>query len=324
MAERCPESNFIGKATLRGYRWQINQRHVANIVKLAEDSSSISTAPADVVEGLVFSITDKDRRTLDRKEGIKTGIYERVVLDVLLERHPKFSEEQTEFVRDKLQDDSDAINRLASCKETLNASQEENLTIFESHDTGENAADLPPKPAVLSATPPPSAESFEEIKAITYLSTKYAENGLIRLEYVQRMENAIRDAMELDVSRDFVQRYLEPYVHGDVYEPVIKAQNEPSISNPVVSEKILKERERKAKSGLSSTREQPTTLAPRSDQAHQAHLNPKNSQGLNSIRQLLQNKDKGDEKKESRRTRPETDLGGQVSSKEQDKGPDGG
>lgn len=299
MTERCPESNFIGKATLRGYRWQINQRHVANIVKFAEDSSSIPIGQADVIEGLVFSITDKDRRTLDRKEGIKTGAYERVVLDVLLERHPKFAEEQTEFVRDKLQDDSGSINRPASCKETLIVSQEEDLTMLDSHETGKNAADLQPKPAILSTTPPPSAKrpaaKVEEIKAITYLSTKYAENGLIRLEYVQRMENAISDAVKLDVSRDFVQRYLEPYVHGDVYETITEAQEEPSTSDPLVSQKILKERERKAKSGpalRSASRQEPTILAQRSAQAHQAHLNPKNSQGLNSKRQRLRGEDK--------------------------------
>ena len=62
MAERCPGSTFIGKATLRGYKWQINQRHVANIVKVTEDVSSGPAGQADVVEGLVFSITDKDRR----------------------------------------------------------------------------------------------------------------------------------------------------------------------------------------------------------------------------------------------------------------------
>jgi hypothetical protein len=119
MAERCPGSTFIGKATLRGYRWQINQRHVANIVRVTEDFSSVPAGQADVVEGLVFSITDKDRRTLDRKEGIKLGVYERVVLDVLLERHPNFAEKKTAFVRDRLQDESDAIDRPASFKEIL-------------------------------------------------------------------------------------------------------------------------------------------------------------------------------------------------------------
>ncbi|KAJ6161596.1 AIG2-like family domain-containing protein [Penicillium canescens] len=192
MAERCPGSTFIGKATLRGYKWQINQRHVANIVKVTEGVSSGPAGQADVVEGLVFSITDKDRRTLDRKEGIKLGVYERVVLNVFLERHPNLTEKKT-------------------AKSTAQAA---------------SPVKRPP-PSVRS----PAAE-VEEIEAITYLSTKYAEDGLIRLEYVQRMENAIHDAVKLDVSRDFVERYLEPYINGDVYQPEEDVQEKPSTSNP--------------------------------------------------------------------------------------------
>jgi hypothetical protein len=332
MAERCPGSTFIGKATLRGYRWQINQRHVANIVRVTEDFSSAPTGQDHVVEGLVFSITDKDRRTLDRKEGIKLGAYERVVLDILLERHPNFAEKKTEFVRDRLQDESDAIDRPASCKETLVESQQEHLEMPDGPDIGENASDLQPGPSVLSKTPPPSAKSpaaeVEEIEAITYLSTKYADNGLIRQEYVQRMENAICDALKLDVSRDFVQRYLEPYVHGDVYQLEEDVRENPSTSDPSVSQTALEERERKGKSGpvlhsAAGHRQEPTKLAQRPDQAHRAHLNKKNFHGPNSKKQPLLGEDEADEDRESRRTRPEISEGGQVSRKEQDKGPAG-
>jgi hypothetical protein len=337
MAERCPGSTFIGKATLRGYRWQINQRHVANIVRVTEDFSSVPAGQADVVEGLVFSITDKDRRTLDRKEGIKLGVYERVVLDVLLERHPNFAEKKTEFVRDRLQDESDAIDRPASGKETLVESQQKDLAIPDGLNIGENGADLQPKPSVLSENPPPSAKSpaveVEEIEAITYLSTKYADNGLIRQEYIQRMENAICDAVKLDVSRDFVQRYLEPYVHGDVYQPEEDVREKPSTSDPSVSPTVPEERERKAKSGpaLNSAtghRREARKLAERPGQAHRAHLTPKRIHGPNSKKHPEGDKNEGDkdeedEDRESRRTRPGIGERGQVSRKEQDKGPAG-
>lgn len=316
MAERCPESNFIGKATLQGYRWQINQRHVANIVKSAEESSSVPTGQSDLVEGLVFYVTDKDRRTLDRKEGIKTGAYERVMLDVLLERHPKFAGKRTDFVLYNLEDDSDAINRPASPKETSIVSQEEDLSMFDRHDTRKNAMDLKPKPAVLSTTPPPSANcpaaEVEEIKAISYLSTKYAENGLIRREYVQRMKNAISDAVRLDVSRDFVQRFLEPYIHGDVYETVTDAREELSTSDRI-SQKILKERERKAKGGpalgsASGTRLESTTPTQKSDQ-------PENSKAK-TLRDSVSETKMKKTKKDSWTTPLETDLEGQLSNKE--------
>jgi hypothetical protein len=292
MAERCPGSTFIGKATLRGYKWQINQRHVANIVKVTEDVSSGPAGQADVVEGLVFSITDKDRRTLDRKEGIKLGVYERVVLNVHLERHPNLTEKKTAFVRDRLQD--------------------------ESCDTGQNPANPQPKLSVLSKKPPPSVRSpaaeVEEIEAITYLSTKYADDGLIRLEYVQRMENAINDALKLDVSWDFVERYLEPYINGDVYQPEEDVQEKPSTSNPSVSQTVFEERKRKAKSGSVLH----SAAAQRPDQAHGAHHTSKKSHSTNSRKQPLRGEDR-----ESRRAHPRIGEEEPVSRKEQDKEPAG-
>lgn len=333
MAERCPGSTFIGKATLRGYRWQINQRHVANIVRVTEDFSSVPAGQADLVEGLVYSITDKDRRTLDRKEGIKLGAYERVVLAVLLERHPNFAEQKTAYVRDRLQDESDAIDRPASCKETIVESQQRYLAMPDGPHSGEDAPDLQPKPSVLSQQPPPSAKcpaaEVEEIEAITYLSTKYADNGLIRQEYVQRMEYAICDAVKLDVSRDFVQRYLEPYVHGDIYQPEEDVREKSSATDPSVSQTVLEERERKAKSGpgLHSAvghRQEPTKLAQTPDQAHRAHLTQKETHHPNFNEQLLRGEDEGYEDRESRRTPLGIGEGeGEVSRKEQDKGPGG-
>ncbi|KAK5457170.1 hypothetical protein LTS15_004951 [Exophiala xenobiotica] len=291
MAERCPGSTFIGKATLPGYRWQINQRHVANIVRVTEDSPSLPVGQADVVEGLVFSITDKDRRVLDRKEGIKLGAYERVVLVVLLRRHPDFAGKKTIFVRDRLQDESGAINPPTSSKETVIESRQADLATPEGPDIGKNAADEQPKPSVLLAGSPPSAKGpaadVEEIEAITYLSTKYSDIGLIRQEYVQRMESAICDAVKLDMSRDFVQRYLEPYVHGDVYQPEEDKRENPSTSDPSVSKKVLEDGVKKAESGpalhsAAGRRGEPTKPAQTSDQAHRAHSTKKKIHGPNS------------------------------------------
>jgi hypothetical protein len=245
-----------------------------------------------VVEGLVFSITDKDRRTLDRKEGIKLGVYERVVLNVHLERHPNLTEKKTAFVRDRLQD--------------------------ESCDTGQNPANPQPKLSVLSKKPPPSVRSpaaeVEEIEAITYLSTKYADDGLIRLEYVQRMENAINDALKLDVSWDFVERYLEPYINGDVYQPEEDVQEKPSTSNPSVSQTVFEERKRKAKSGSVLH----SAAAQRPDQAHGSHHTSKKSHSTNSRKQPLRGEDR-----ESRRAHPRIGEEEPVSRKEQDKEPAG-
>ncbi|POS79700.1 hypothetical protein DHEL01_v201907 [Diaporthe helianthi] len=112
MARRCPDSIFLGKATLRGHRWQINERGLVNIVRVpaapaprkrekegGRGGSSISRSssngnrgrsPRDhhhhgindhdhaaetgpVVEGLVYAISASDERRLDEKyEGTTT------------------------------------------------------------------------------------------------------------------------------------------------------------------------------------------------------------------------------------------------------------
>jgi gamma-glutamylcyclotransferase (GGCT)/AIG2-like uncharacterized protein YtfP len=65
MAERCPSSLFMGKGRIDGYRWQINERGVANIVESGRD----------FVEGLVYQIDAEDKRQLDLSEGVARGFY---------------------------------------------------------------------------------------------------------------------------------------------------------------------------------------------------------------------------------------------------------
>ncbi|KAK5171431.1 uncharacterized protein LTR77_004575 [Saxophila tyrrhenica] len=74
MAARCSSSMFRGKATLRGWRWQVNERGFANIVP----------SPSDHVEGLVFTVRYEDQLTLHRYEGISKGYYECRTLPVKL------------------------------------------------------------------------------------------------------------------------------------------------------------------------------------------------------------------------------------------------
>lgn len=74
MARRCPESRYLGRGKLRGYKWQINTRGYANVVK-----SSL-----DTVEGLCFLLSRKDEERLDRNEGVHMvpSAYEKEYLDV--------------------------------------------------------------------------------------------------------------------------------------------------------------------------------------------------------------------------------------------------
>lgn len=79
MAQRCPESVFLGTAVLPGYRWQINQRGVANVV----------AAPNHFVEGLVFRVGTRDERALDRSEGVSRSLYLKQNLSIIFRPHKR-------------------------------------------------------------------------------------------------------------------------------------------------------------------------------------------------------------------------------------------
>lgn len=63
--ERAPDAKKIGVVILSDYEFYIDKRGVASIRAVAGKS----------VTGVIFEISKKDEANLDRKEGIKAGIY---------------------------------------------------------------------------------------------------------------------------------------------------------------------------------------------------------------------------------------------------------
>ncbi|KAJ3995634.1 hypothetical protein F5050DRAFT_1573169 [Lentinula boryana] len=70
MERRCPESKFVGVGTLKNWRWFINERGVANLIRSEEDQN-------DVVYGFIYQINARDEANLDRYEG-SPEIYQKV------------------------------------------------------------------------------------------------------------------------------------------------------------------------------------------------------------------------------------------------------
>lgn len=62
MAKRCPDSPYAGIARLDGWKFIINERGPATIVR----------APNDHVYGLVYELAEIDEETLDINEGVPT------------------------------------------------------------------------------------------------------------------------------------------------------------------------------------------------------------------------------------------------------------
>lgn len=65
MHQRCPSATYVGRGVLKGYKWIINQRGYANLVQVGT-----RTGPEHDTYGVVYTLTDSDMRTLDRKEGV--------------------------------------------------------------------------------------------------------------------------------------------------------------------------------------------------------------------------------------------------------------
>lgn len=171
MASRCPASRVFAKGILRGYRWQINQRGVANIVRCKR-----SEKQQHAVEGILFMVSSSDIRALDRSEGISKQFYDKALwwVDVAPLAIPELKGEPTALAAEKLK-------ALQAQKPSL------------AHE----------------------GTDVEQVEALVYLSGLFRKDGLIRNEYVQRMELAMSDALKLGVSEKFLQESLYPFVFGD-------------------------------------------------------------------------------------------------------------
>lgn len=72
MTIRCPECEVYGIGRLDGYKWIINSRGYANIIKSSND----------FVLGTVYSITKADEYSLDTFEGVSSKCYEKFILQI--------------------------------------------------------------------------------------------------------------------------------------------------------------------------------------------------------------------------------------------------
>ncbi|MCJ1332533.1 hypothetical protein MMC10_009226 [Thelotrema lepadinum] len=228
MAGRCPESTFVGKATLQGYKWQINQRGVANIIESGES----------YVEGLLYSISEEDEESLDLSEGVSVGCYEKrnLLLDCRPVRDNSLFHLKTGSVARVLK--SEKEGREKSTPPQAGQSEVTGLPknstpviehpVYEKgtvqptekqpqigHDDGYNEVStkkdpdpvIPPKESK-QKTPARS----QRIKALVYVSTGFTKDGVIREEYIHRMQLARSDALALEVSQSFIEECMDPFI----------------------------------------------------------------------------------------------------------------
>ncbi|KLU92574.1 hypothetical protein MAPG_11519 [Magnaporthiopsis poae ATCC 64411] len=171
MAVRCPGSKLLGTAVLPGFRWQINQRHYANVVQTAgADMSSSTSADGQQggVAGLVYELAGPgDEAALDRAEGYHGVLFR--------EAHPLLADRDVAWI----------VNQ------------------------GGPAAVLAAAGSVPVEQDPTAASRMDGV--LVYLSRFYTEEGSPYEEYIGRLGRGIADSIALGVDRDFFRRCFLPY-----------------------------------------------------------------------------------------------------------------
>ncbi|KAL4765044.1 gamma-glutamylcyclotransferase family protein [Aspergillus foveolatus] len=197
MVDRCPGSKVFAKGILPGYRWHINERGVANIVATAAQGGDGS-----VVQGILFTVSPKDVKTLDKKEGIAKGYYEKILLRVKVEPLAISGLKGVKTVV--------AAGKLAS-----NSQAEARESRKHRHGQGQHGQRA-------------DGIGVREVEALVYLSSQYKKDGHIRAEYVGRMQLAMADALKLGVDEAYLRASLHPCVFG-VDEGAVSAQGRRDI-----------------------------------------------------------------------------------------------
>ena len=220
MASRCPSSTFEGKGRLLGYRWQINERGVGNIIESRDD----------YVEGVVYEIDRDNRRQLDRNEGVGRGYYKAedfpIQFTALHDHGLKtgYVAKELEITPIPRQDTEEERPDCQTCPQdhdSIAPSSSHPFTETSPQGNEQASASICPQgkessPYVDSTAGSASGKAREDpakiVDALVYISKNYKTDGEIRTEYIPRMEKAIIDARKLGLSPHFLKQ-VEDCIH---------------------------------------------------------------------------------------------------------------
>jgi len=194
MAQRCPGSRFVGRARLRHYDFQINQRGFANVTRSRE--------PKAFVEGLCYRLTRDDENKLDRSEGVPMA-YQKKVLKV------EFFAATPELIGRDVTDIISARELSGTYLSSEGADERVRINQSKSHFMERDLMAFSDTLAHLNAPMDERAIAHGEnhsvsAMAMVYLSETHVKPGLPWDEYIRRMELGIRDALQLGVSLSYL------------------------------------------------------------------------------------------------------------------------
>jgi gamma-glutamylcyclotransferase len=179
MAARCPESRYIGLARLHNFRWQINQRGVANVVP----------KHGSVVEGLCYLLSRRDEVRLDRNEGVPTAYAKQhEVVELFTASGAIVGRQVKEII------DHDLVSRLhVELAEGFSSKSRAHRKSDERSGDGKKI-------------------EGERVTALVYISRICILDGPPRIEYVKRMNRAIANGIVLGMSQQYVDETMRLYI----------------------------------------------------------------------------------------------------------------
>ena len=179
MAARCPESRYIGLARLHDFRWQINQRGVANVVPKR----------GSVVEGLCYLLSRKDEVRLDKNEGVPIAyVKQHEEVELFVASGAIAGRQVKEII------DHDLVSRL-QVKPAEGSSSKTHMLLKSRKDQDKRSGD-----------------KGERVTALVYISPVHILDGLPRSEYVKRMNRAIANGIVLGMSQRYINETMRPYI----------------------------------------------------------------------------------------------------------------
>ncbi|KAL6719421.1 hypothetical protein ACLMJK_003661 [Lecanora helva] len=211
MAERCPESRYIGTANLESYRFQINERGFANVVY----------SYGHHVEGLVYLLSRTDEERLDRTEGVPTAYQKyQVEIQVFAATIAHIGRAVPEIVHHR--DGPESCPQQTDDFKQPAAFGNHKLSVYPSNLWRQMTRGLKQHSAPIERGI--SADDAghnlrgshcgrsQSAKALVYMSKDFQEDSKPRNEYIDRMNAGIIDAHRLGISEDYIKTYLRSYI----------------------------------------------------------------------------------------------------------------
>jgi hypothetical protein len=228
MARRCPDSQYQGHGRLHHFRWQINDRGFANVIP----------DPDSVVEGLCYLLSAEDERKLDRSEGVPTAYQKlRIEIEFFPAAAKLCGRKVTEILdfdlmerngsqRSRNRDSRNAqggeiglaeYTRGGVTEQTYLVGQDGRPQMIETTGTSRRRGQSVPVGNRAPGEEIPVGSRFKGVSgeatiALIYLSQNHTKKGKPWDEYIDRMNWGVCDAMELGVSKHYVEKSIKPYL----------------------------------------------------------------------------------------------------------------